>query len=56
MRLEALRDLHVQASDVIRELGHIKSVQDGIAAGTAENDKLLRELKEVLTAVIGETK
>ena len=56
MRLESLRDLHVQASDVVRELGVIKSVQEGIAAGTMENEKLLRELKGVLSAVVVEGK
>jgi len=53
-RLESLKDLHVEASGVIREIGGIKAVQEGIAAGMIENEKLLRELKSNLTSVIGE--
>jgi len=52
-RLESLKVLHGQASGVIQEIGAIKSVQDGIAAGMGENDKLLRELKGDISAIIG---
>lgn len=53
-RLRSLRELHGQASGVIREIGLIKAVQEGIAAGMGENDKLLRELKKTLETVVGE--
>jgi dynactin-2 len=51
-RLEALRELHTKAADIVRELGELKSVQDSLAAGTLENDMLLKELKAVLETVM----
>jgi len=51
-RLDSLKELHAQASLVVRELNVIKTVQDGMTAGMMENEKLLKDLKTVITQSI----
>lgn len=51
-RLNSLQELHRDASDVVKELAEIRSLQEAIAGGTLENDKVLKELQEVLNETL----
>jgi hypothetical protein len=51
-RLNSLQELHRDASEVVKELAEIKSLQEAIAGGTLENEKVLRELQQVLSETV----
>ncbi|OXA58380.1 dynactin subunit 2 [Folsomia candida] len=51
-RLNSLQQLHQEASEVVKELSEIKSLQEAIAGGTLENDKILKELQIVISETL----
>jgi len=55
-RLNSLRDLHQNAAEIVKELADVKSLQDAIANGTIENDRLLKDLQSVLNETLKHVK
>lgn len=51
-RLNSLQQLHQDAGEVVKELSEIKSLQEAIAGGTLENDKILKELQVVISQTL----
>jgi hypothetical protein len=51
-RLNSLQQLHQDANEVVKELAEIKNLQEAIAGGTLENDKILKELQVVINETL----
>lgn len=51
-RLNSLRELHQNAAEIVKELADVKSLQEAIANGTVENDRLLKDLQGVLNETL----
>jgi len=55
-RLNSLRELHQSAAEIVKELAELKSLQEAIANGTVENDRLLKDLQGVLSETLKHVK
>lgn len=55
-RLNALKELHQNAAEIVKELADVKSLQEAIANGTVENDRLLKDLQGVLNETLKHVK
>jgi len=51
-RLNSLRELHQNAAEIVKELADVKSLQEAIANGTIENDRLLKDLQGVVSETL----
>jgi len=51
-RLNSLQQLHQDASEVVKEMNEIKSLQEAIAAGTIENEKIVKELQLTISDTV----